>query len=533
MANIVELNNMKGDRKMPLTPSEFCENKEKLYINNSDTDYRKKTGQFFTPIQIARFMAGLASEANNEVLKILDPGAGVGILSCAVCETLAQTNAIKTIEIDAYENEPDLSGALRESFEYTYDWLNQNGIKLLFNIHEDDFVLAADKILRNQGYETYDVAIGNPPYFKIAKDDPRAIASTEFVHGQPNIYSLFMGMSSKLLKEKGLMVFITPRSYTAGPYFKAFRKSFFDVMRPEWVHVFESRRDAFQKDSVLQENIILKARKIGRGRLVTISTSRGMNDLEEPRRHTVSLNKVLLKRDGDIIFRLPIDETDDNILETVDSWRGNLHKYGLEISTGPVVPFRATEFIPSTNEVGSDPLVPLLWMQNVNTMRVQWPCNGNNHGKEKYQYIKDDVQTRTRKLLLEDSTFVLLRRFSAKEQERRLTAATLLKGQLKCKVVGIENHLNYIYRPYGTLTEIEALGLASLLNSALLDRYFRISNGNTQVSATELRAMPLPPLSILSGLGERIKQLPDTPTLEQIDNIVWETVEALRESGET
>ena len=47
----------------------------------------------------------------------------------------------------------------------------------------------------------------------------------------------------------------------------------------------------------------------------------------------------------------------------------------------------------------------------------------------------------------------------------------------------------------------ETRGLAALLNSDLFDRYFRISNGNTQVNASELRAMPLPPRHAIDRIG--------------------------------
>jgi hypothetical protein len=35
--------------------------------------------------------------------------------------------------------------------------------------------------------------------------------------------------------------------------------------------------------------------------------------------------------------------------------------------------------------------------------------------------------------------------------------------------------------------------------------YFRVVNGNTQVSATELRAMPLPPLKLIVEIGRRAR----------------------------
>jgi adenine-specific DNA-methyltransferase len=104
-----------------------------------------------------------------------------------------------------------------------------------------------------------------------------------------------------------------------------------------------------------------------------------------------------------------------------------------------------------------------------------------------------------------NETYILMRRFSAKEEARRLTCAVLERGALPGRVIGLENHLNYIHRPAGALDLAEAFGLCALLNSELLDRYFRISNGNTQVSATEIRAMPLPLLELTRQIGAKVQ----------------------------
>jgi adenine-specific DNA-methyltransferase len=99
----------------------------------------------------------------------------------------------------------------------------------------------------------------------------------------------------------------------------------------------------------------------------------------------------------------------------------------------------------------------------------------------------------------------LLRRFSAKEDERRLVAAPYLRDALPGPVLGLENHLNFIHSEGGELPPRLAVALAALLNSSLFDAYFRLSNGNTQVSATELRALPLPPPPRLAALGRRLQ----------------------------
>ena len=119
---------------------------------------------------------------------------------------------------------------------------------------------------------------------------------------------------------------------------------------------------------------------------------------------------------------------------------------------------------------------------------------------------------------------VLLRRFSAKEEKRRLVAAPLFKTNLNSDLIGVVNHVNYIYRKDGKMTRHEANGIAALLNSSLFDRYFRISNGNTQVSATEIRAFPLPPIETIRTLGRRISGMRHVPTYEEIDELVWNAI---------
>ncbi len=85
--------------------------------------------------------------------------------------------------------------------------------------------------------------------------------------------------------------------------------------------------------------------------------------------------------------------------------------------------------------------------------------------------------------------------------------------------------MNYIYRRRGTLAPEEARGLSTLLNSALIDRYFRILNGNTQVNATELRALPLPPLAVIRKLGQAVTREEDTADLDAL------TFDLLRDTG--
>jgi adenine-specific DNA-methyltransferase len=91
-----------------------------------------------------------------------------------------------------------------------------------------------------------------------------------------------------------------------------------------------------------------------------------------------------------------------------------------------------------------------------------------------------------------------------------------LASQFDYALVGLENHLNYIYRLDGEMGKAEAVGLSALLNSGLIDRYFRISNGNTQVNATELRALPLPSLPVITAIGQVLLEENDDADLDAI-----------------
>jgi adenine-specific DNA-methyltransferase len=333
-----------------------------------------------------------------------------------------------------------------------------------------------------------------------------------------------------MLSPHGQACFIVPRSFCSGAYFSAFRQDFIQQVVPLAVHLFESRQDAFKNDAVLQENVIFTFRRrqsyeslLCQPAFLNLSTSRDTRDLDQAVvSHPVSIEHFLGKHDGALFFRLPTGELDEQIVKTIDSWPGSLSRYGLNVSTGPVVAFRARSFLMDVEAVNRNQAVPLLWMQNVKPYRVEWPIpNGNK--PQGISLAKEAVC-----LLVPAANYVLLRRFSAKEEPRRLVAAPFLVNQYSQQWVGLENHLNYVYRKQGELETEETLGLSALFNSALVDRYFRIVNGNTQVNAAELRSLPLPPLTLIKQIGREILTTDKINHPADIDATVFSM---LRQSG--
>ena len=340
---------------------EFAAVQQRCFDTLTSADERKKRGHFGTPPVIAAAMAamfGAFEKSRKKPVRVLDAGAGVGTLSAAICQRILQQKSAFRLSFELWENDPNLIPLLEQTMTNCQKSLEAKGHSMEFVIRAADFILEnTQKNLFQSGPEpSFDVAILNPPYFKLRKDSVHAQAMTHVIHGQPNIYALFMAVAADLLLPGGEMVAITPRSYFNGPYFKRFRKWFFDRLAARQIHIFESRTDAFKDDEVLQENVILKAQKGGKTSDVILSKSKG-RDFAQVERTLIPYDRIIDNENGDHIVRVATSNIENEIVERIDSLTNRFRSIGYAISTGPVVTFRATEFL--RNERGSD-TAPLL-----------------------------------------------------------------------------------------------------------------------------------------------------------------------------
>lgn len=501
-------------------PSEFAEFIGLEYSRSTTDKHKKDNGQFFTPKQIADFMGDLASP-KSEKISILDPGCGTGILTCSLIEKLIQKTDITEIELTLFETDENVLAVTQNVIDFLSLWLVERDIQLKYHLYRNDFVIENSKVFNVStlfGFENvnkYDYIISNPPYFKISKNDKRAIAAKELVYGQPNIYSLFMGVAAKLLKENGELIFITPRSFAAGNYFKAFRKSFFNDVSISNIHIFESRNKMFKNDNVLQENIILRATKQTNTE-IKITVSEGDEGLNNPTEKVFETNSLIDLKSKDKVLFIPSNDKETSTIEIFKKWQNTLNDFNIQISTGPVVAFRCTEFLKTEGTINGS-LSPLIWLHNIKEMEFIYPLQ---KGKKPSLIVNSEE---SRKVLLKNKNYILLRRFSSKDDKSRLVCCPFFSSNFETEMVGFENHLNYIHRPNGDLSEDEIWGISALYNSSLFDTYFRTFNGNTQVGATELKQIKMPPLDDIILIGSKIKEL-NIPEKLDIDTIVNEVL---------
>jgi adenine-specific DNA-methyltransferase len=488
----------------------FAAEQQRRFDSSTSADERKSQGHFGTPPGIAAFMAAMFSDIPTGTVRILDPGAGVGTLSAAVCQRMLTLTTPRTLFFELWENDRKLLSILEATMNRCQKALRAAGHAMEFSIRNEDFILAnTRRTLFESGPEpSFHRTILNPPYFKLRKESPQARAMGHVVHGQPNIYALFMAVAADLLLPEGEMVAITPRSYFNGLYFKKFRKWFFDRMVARQVHIFDSRTAAFKDDAVLQENVILHARKGGGPENVLLTKSVG-RDMAQIDRSSVDYEKIIDNSNGDHVVRVSTNRFENEVLDAMDALPRRFRASGFEISTGPVVTFRSTEFL---RHERADDTAPLLWMHNVRPFVTRAL---EKDGKPTHIEVSDA----SKRLLVPSKTYLLLKRFTAKEEKRRLIAGIMTPADSYSAWVGLENHLNYVYRMRTELTENEAYGLAAFFNSAFVDRYFRAISGNTQVNATEIRGMPMPDEATLLQIGGRIKQL-ETKDPAAVERIV-------------
>lgn len=469
------------------------------YIESMPKKERKKYGQFFTSMETARFMAGMYNIPNDLTkVSVLDAGAGSGILSCAFIERLETIDSVQEIELTCYENDSNVLPLLESNLKYCRENAKK---KITIIVLKENYILSQyldfnHMLGGNPEPKKYDFVIGNPPYMKIAKNAPEAKAMPEVCYGAPNLYFIFATMGLFNLKDDGEMVYIIPRSWTSGAYFKRFREYFLTEGKLEHIHLFVSRSKVFDKESVLQETIIVKIRKTKRMQeTVTITSSQSNNDFDNITSLTVPYSLVVSGKD--FYVYLVTDENEVCVLKRLHQFNKTLPEIGVKMKTGLTVDFRNKDILRDEEEEGA---IPLFYSQHIKQGKVQFPI------KKQHEY----VVTNQKGLMQDNKNYLFVKRFTAKEEPRRLQCGIYLaKEHPQYKKISTQNKINFVDGLLTEMSECLVYGLYVLFNSTLYDEYYRILNGSTQVNSTEINSMPVPDLECVKEMGRKLMKSMD------------------------
>lgn len=454
-------------------------------------------GQFMTPSSVASFMASLFPPSTLKNCRLLDAGAGVGSLSCAFLDRFAAGNfGFESVEATAYEIDDKLRGYLAQHLS---DYKSVTA-----NVIAGDYIeFATNDGLQDRGYTHI---ILNPPYKKINSQSGHRLALRSVGIETVNLYSAFVALAVGEAAKGCEIVVIIPRSFCNGPYYRAFRDFILERSAIRHMHLFDSRNKAFKDDDVLQENIILRLERGGKQGPVTITTSTD-DSFSDLATHEHPFDRIVYPDDPARFIHVPTTP-EKSAIELMPGVRYMLADLGIKVSTGPVVDFRLKEHLRAMPEVGT---VPLIYPGHLSFTGTVWPVPNL---KKPNAIVRNDA---TEKWLYPNGFYCAVRRFSSKEEKRRVIASVVDPTVFgDHTVLGFENHMNLFHESKQGLPEMLARGLAVFLNTTAVDENFRLFSGHTQVNATDLKLMKYPSRDALMELGKWAKQQSEI-TQEMID----------------
>lgn len=457
-----------------------------------DPETRAQWGQFMTPTAVASVLAESISMDVPE-LRLLDPGAGVGSLTASVVARLLESShRPKRVTLTAYEIDPAMCAPLADTLDDCREALSSVGVEVETKLLAEDFI---DSVLKGTHSADYTAAILNPPFMKMNARGETATQLRARGWSAANLYAAFWCAAIENVVPGGDVVAITPRSFCNGSYFAGFRRYLLEETALTAIHVFDARDKAFSEDGVLQETVVTHSVRHGQPGAVRLAVSHEPNAVALQR--TVDIKDVVHPEDPGAFIRLPVDAEAETVREWMGRLEHSLDDLGIAVSTGPVVDFRARDHLKAEGE--EEGTVPLFYPTHMVAAGITWP----RLGRKPNGFVREGAE----KLLTADGAYTFVKRFSAKEEPRRVVAAYYDGSLGKSSggghsAIALENHLNYFHEKGAPLPHWLAQGLTVFLNSTMVDRYFRQFNGHTQVNAGDLRSLRYPSHEQLRILGK-------------------------------
>jgi adenine-specific DNA-methyltransferase len=497
---------------------------------NSELNPNTKSalGQFFTSAPICLYMVSLFNNFDRKV-KLLDPGCGPGSLTASFVDEALRRKEVRVLNIDTFDIEEMIKPYISEVLSLCTEIASKQGVEIESQFNQKDFIFThSEKPSLLSTSSNYTHVIMNPPYKKISSSSKHRMALRSAGIETVNLYTGFVALAIKNLVLGGELVAIIPRSFCNGLYYREFRELILKETSIQHIHIFDSRSNAFSQDKVLQENIIIHLVKGAKQESVTITSSpiadfhynkeaRSITATDKTTR-TVPFSAIVNVKDKQKFIHIAANERDQRVISKLSCFNTSLEELTLQVSTGPVVGFRLKDDLRKDIEINA---VPMVYPAHLNGS-VQWPINS----KKSNAIV---ITEKSKKWLWTNSgSFVIVKRFSAKEERRRIVA-TIYDGKLPYEQIGFDNKLNLFHFNKKGIDQDVGLGLYVYLNSTLLDKYYRLFGGHTQVNATDLRSFHYPNIDSLKRMGKNITPL--NLKQDQIDNILEK--EITRVSGNT
>lgn len=464
------------------------EESQTKYLSSKKREYFKKNSQFFTPYETACKMVSTINFnnfKNSDRIHILEPSAGCGILLATLLTSIfKKLPNIKLIYIDAYETDEDVANILKKNLSILKK--NINSLTIKSKVMNKNFIMANKNKWTKNNSDKYDIIISNPPYKKINQSSPEAIIMTDLIFGQPNIYTLFIAMSLKLLKPNGVYTVLSPRNYLTGEYSTLLRKFIFTKYSLVNMHSFK-RGVLFP---TVNQEVIISTYCNSKIDTVDISFNGHPNFLAK-------LKDIILNEDS---LSICIPKTIDDIktLENHSSLECHLSDLGFNLNVGPIVQFRNTEYL--SQDMYSNDTAPLLIAPDIQQNNTIIYKERENLRKTHNKSVLLDNRH-----LVKNHNYLLLRKVSTKNDHTLIVCAVSHKDYFQSEYLGLDNNLLYFSRLDNTSLSLEeCYGLYCFINSSQFLSFYSIINGTHTINVTDFDKIRFPNHTTLILLGQSI-----------------------------
>ncbi len=483
---------------------------------------REKYSQIYTPEEIANYMASMFKSPNKEVIRILDPGSGFGMLTAAFLLKILkmQECKVKKIIIRLYEIDKVVIKQLANNMNQIKKFFDNIKIQIDYEIYNENFIYSYYNKFTNNSKELYDYIILNPPYKKLKSHSEDKLLLRQLDINVTNYYSAFVCLAKRLLINNGELVAITPRSFCNGDYFLWFRNDMIKDMVFERIHLFESRNDIFKLDQVLQESIIyhcIKRIPEKNYKLKICYSYDGKLDKVIEKEQT--FEQLIFPNDDKKLIRILKYNLESSISDMIISLPCTLNDLDISVSCGPIVEFRERKTCLKKRH--SNGGIPLFFSEHISVKGIDWP----KKKVKKYNYIICDKNNIAK--LRENGNYVLVKRMTSKEEKRRINAAVCIGSKYNFRYFGFDNKVNYYHINKEGLPLNMAKGLSLYLNSSVVDIYFRTFSGSTQVNVSDLKNLKYPTkhqLEVLSKWYDNMEIERNLGNQKCIDKVVEHTL---------
>jgi len=280
-------------------------------LNKND---KKNEGIYFTPPATIKRILDFLQPYMSNIHDILEP-------SCGSCEFIEMLNSTFTNK--------NITG-----IEY-----NKTIFDAISDISCENIKIINGNFLNFTNPQTYNLIIGNPPYFVMKKNEVDS-NYYDYFEGRPNIFVLFIINSLKMLSDNGILCFVLPTSFLNSSYYNNTRKFILENFKilnilPCSDDYIETKQETIvfivQKNQDLQSN---KLFSINKKSYIIFGEKSNIVTLNSLFQDSVSLNDKHFKVSvGKVVWNQCKDILTEDASQTLLVYSGDIKNNKLEIQS--------------------------------------------------------------------------------------------------------------------------------------------------------------------------------------------------------